>query len=96
MTETELALDEVAQALNRLALAVAALVLILIVLSWSLDEMALRVSLFGFMLRRVTPRQPVDQPAVPAETAVPVSSVVPDAPRAAQKAAKARSEDHAV
>jgi hypothetical protein len=42
----------VAAALNALALAIAALVIVLIIMSWSLDDMALRVSMFGFMLRR--------------------------------------------
>lgn len=92
MTETELALADVADALTALALAVLALTIVLIVLTWSVDDVASRVHLFGFMLRRLTPTHPADSApsaASPAETAVPVPTP------AAQKAAKVRSEDHA-
>lgn len=89
MTETELALADVAAALTALALAVLALTIALILLSWSVDDVASRVHLFGFMLRRLTPTHPADSADSAGETAVPVPTP------AAQKAAKVRSEDHA-
>ena len=86
MTQTDSALLDVADALNRLALTVLALICVLIIMSWALDDISTRVSLFGFMLRRVAHVAPADtlgttEPAVP--------------PSAAQKAAKeSRHEDH--
>lgn len=53
MTPTEMALEDVADSLNRLALAVAALVIILIVLSWTYEDIAVHVHLLGTSLRRV-------------------------------------------
>jgi len=92
MTETELALDDIAAALNRLALVIATLVLILIVLSWSLDDMNLHIHLFGVMLRRAVPTVPT--PTLPRTSD---TSTVPAPAPAAQKAAKAaRREDHAI
>ena len=88
MTEQELLLDDIVNALNRLTLAIVALVAVLIVLSWSLDEMALRVSLFGVLVRRLTPHHAADE-ASPIPPIVPLVKPLSDVPSpAAQKAAK--------
>lgn len=98
MTPTEMALEEVAAALNALALAVLALVVVLIALSWSVDDIALRVNLFGVMLRRRDAAAPAAThshsvpPVAPAQPSA-QPSAVPDS--VAQKAAKADSETHA-
>ena len=86
MTEHDVMLDEIVTALNQLTLAILALVAVLIVLSWSLDEMALRVSLFGVLVRRLTPHHGADEasPIPPAPAVKP--SVDPSS--AAKPAAK--------
>lgn len=88
MTEQELLLDEIVTALNRLTVAIVALVAVLIVLSWSLDEMAWRVSLFGLMVRRLTPRHAADE-------ASPIPPIPPNPPvkSAATPAAKPAAKD---
>ena len=92
MTEQEILLDDIVQALNRLALAIVALVAVLIVLSWSLDEMALRVSLFGVLVRRLTPQHAADEatPAKPVPSAPAVKPSVGPSPAAGQAAKDAR------
>ena len=92
MTEQELLLDDIVTALNRLALAVVALVAVLIVLSWSLDEMALRVSLFGVLVRRLTPHHAADEasPIPPIPPVKPSAVPVNPSPAAGQAAKDAR------
>lgn len=88
MTEQELLLDDIVNALNRLTLAIVALVAVLIVLSWSLDEMALRVSLFGILIRRLTPHHAADE-ASPSPPIPPVKpATLPSDVPAAKPAAK--------
>ena len=84
MTEQELLLDDIVTALNRLTVAIVALVAVLIVLSWSLDEMAWRVSLFGLMVRRLTPRHAADE-ASPIYPNPPVKSAPASAAKPAAK-----------
>jgi hypothetical protein len=85
MTENELALADLTDAVMALTCAVLALVIALVVLSWSLDDMGVRVRMFGVLVRRLAP--------LPAEDR---SDDVPDPSPAAQKAAKAtESENHA-
>lgn len=86
MTEQELLLDDIVTALNRLTVAIVALVAVLIVLSWSLDEMAWRVSLFGLMVRRLTPHHAAD-------AASPIPPISPMKPSAAAPAAKPAAKD---
>ena len=92
MTPTELALDEIAAGLNALALAVLALVIALILLSWSVDDIGVRVRMFGVIVRRLAPLPKADAAAASEPSAtVPVSETP-----AAQKAAKAvPGENHA-
>ena len=89
MTEQELLLDEIVTALNQLTLAILALVAVLIVLSWSLDEMALRVSLFGVLVRRLTPHHGADEASpIPPIPAVKPSDVSSPAAKPAAKDAR--------
>lgn len=96
LTEHDAALYDLVDALNRLTLAVCALALLVLVLSWSLDDMALHVQLFGLMLRRLTGVHPADAPA-PAPAPAPTTAV-PSPPPAAPGAAKdaTRGENHTV
>ena len=89
MTQTESALLDVADALNRLALTVLALICVLIIMSWTLDDMAMKIHLFGFMVRRLTRPQPADT-AVPPVT----EPTTPAAPDGAAK--EVRHEGHSV
>ena len=92
MTEQELLLDEIVTALNQLTLAILALVAVLIVLSSSLDEMALRVSLFGVLVRRLTPHHAADEasPIGPRPPVPPIQPSVAPSPAAQQAAKDAR------
>lgn len=92
MTEQDVLLDEIVTALNQLTLAILALVAVLIVLSWSLDDMALRVSLFGVLVRRLTPHHAADEatPAKPVPSAPAVKPSVDPSPAAGQAAKDAR------
>lgn len=66
MTPTEMALEDVADSLNRLALAVAALVITLIILSWTYEDIVLHVHLLGASLRRILSQTRPPTPAAPA------------------------------
>lgn len=99
MTPTEIALEDVADALNRLALALVALICVVIVMSWSLDDLGVRVRMFGFMLRRGMQTPPErsalktsERDAGHADPLSPDSTITPAAPRAAKEA---RNEGHA-
>ena len=91
MTEHDVMLDEIVTALNQLTLAILALVAVLIALSWSLDDMAWRVSLFGVLMRRLTPRHAADDaiPTAPTPVSADKPSVKPS-PAAGQAAKDAR------
>ena len=85
MTETELALEDLTDAILALTCAVLALVIAIWVLHFSLDDMAVRVRMFGVLVRRLAPLPKADQ-----QEDAPASDSLPDVPSpAAQKAAKA-------
>lgn len=70
MTPVEYALEGVSDALNRLALAVTALVIMLIILSWTYEDIALHVHLLGASLRRILSQTRSDaRPPTPAAPA---------------------------
>lgn len=87
MTETELALEDLTDAILALTCAVLALVIAIWVLHFSLDDMAVRVRMFGVLVRRLAPLPSQDSAPDPTPDPIPDPDPVP--PPAAQKAAKA-------